>query len=215
DRASTALSGGGIWGKTDRAEPHVTSRGSVCRRRPFHWQEDAPPLVKFEDSLLYELHVRGFTVHPTSLVAHPGTFKGLTEKIPYLKDLGVTAVELLPIHEFDENDCPFINPQTGKRLRNLWGYNSLAFAAPKASYASKGLEHGQVYEFREMIRAFHEAGMEVVLDVVFNHTGEGDDRGRTSSFRGLDNEVYYLLAPGGAYRNFSGCGNTLNCNHPV
>src|SRR5438552_491162 len=215
DPASTALSGGGIWGKSDEPDPHVTSRRSVFLRRPFHWQEDSPPLVPFEDSLLYELHVRGFTVHPTSLVAHPGTFKGLVEKIPYLKDLGVTAVELLPIHEFDENDCPFVNPETGQRLRNFWGYNSIAFAAPKAAYASNGPEHGQVTEFREMVRAFHDAGIEVFLDVVFNHTGEGDERGRTYSFRGLDNRLYYMLGPGGDYLNYTGCGNTVNCNHPV
>jgi glycogen operon protein len=130
-------------------------------------------------------------------------------------DLGVTAVELLPVHEFDEWDCPFSNPRTGERLKNFWGYNSIAFAAPKAAYASTGREHGQVAEFRDMVRAFHAAGIEVILDVVFNHTGEGDDRGRTYSFRGLDNELYYLLGPDGRYLNFSGCGNTVNCNHPV
>ncbi|HKB35634.1 MAG TPA: alpha-amylase family glycosyl hydrolase, partial [Gemmataceae bacterium] len=215
DPASTALSGGGIWGKSDEPDPHITSRRSVFLRRPFHWQEDAPPLVPFEESVIYELHVRGFTIDATSLVAHPGTFKGLIEKIPYLKDLGVTAVELLPIHEFDENDCPFINPETNKRLRNFWGYNSIAFGAPKAGYANTGPEHGQVTEFREMIRAFHAANIEVILDVVFNHTGEGDYRGRTSSLRGLDNRLYYMLSSEGWYLNFSGCGNTVNCNHPV
>jgi isoamylase len=215
DPASTALSGGGVWGKSDEPDPHVTSRRSVFLRRPFQWKEDAPPLVPFEESVLYELHVRGFTIDATSLVAHPGTFKGLIEKIPYLKDLGVTAVELLPIHEFDENDCPFVNPETSKRLRNFWGYNSIAFGAPKAGYADTGPEHGQVTEFREMVRAFHAANIEVILDVVFNHTGEGDYRGRTSSFRGLDNRLYYMLSPEGWYLNFSGCGNTVNCNHPV
>src|SRR5262249_18075750 len=155
------------------------------------------------------------TCHPSSGVAHPGTFAGLVEKIPYLKQLGVTAVELLPVHEFDEDDCPFANPDTGERLRNFWGYNSIAFAAPKAAYAASAREHGQVAEFRDMVRAFHKAGIEVILDVVFNHTGEGDERGRTYSFRGLDNELYYLLGPNGRYLNFSGCGNTVNCNHPV
>src|SRR2546421_513705 len=137
-------------------------------------REAAPPLVALEDSLIYELHVRGFTVHPSAGVSHPGTFAGLIEKIPYLKNLGVTAVELLPVHEFDEDDCPFTNPQTGERLRNFWGYNSIAFAAPKANYAATSHEHGQVNEFRKMVRAFHEAGIEVILDVVFNHTGEGN-----------------------------------------
>src|SRR5690606_7582888 len=130
-------------------------------RRPFHWQEDAPPLTPLEDTIIYELHVRGLTCHPTAAVAHPGTFAGLIEKIPYLQALGVTAVELLPIHEFDETDCPFFNPHTGEQLRNFWGYNSIAFAAPKASYASTGKQHGQLVEFREMVRAFHAAGMEI------------------------------------------------------
>jgi pullulanase/glycogen debranching enzyme len=215
DPAATALSDGATWAQSVELEPRRSARRSLFFRRSFHWREDAPPLVPLEDSIIYELHVRGFTCHPSSMVAHPGTFAGLVEKIPYLRQLGITAVELLPVHEFDECDCPFTNPETGDRLRNLWGYNSIAFAAPKASYASTGFEHGQVTEFREMVRAFHAAGIEVILDVVFNHTGEGDDRGRTSSFRGLDNELYYLLGPDGRYLNFSGCGNTVNCNHPV
>src|SRR4029079_10661393 len=122
---------------------------------------------------------------------------------------------LCPIHECDEGECRFSNRLTGQRLRNFWGYNSIAFAAPKAAYAASGAQHGQVAEFREMVRRFHEANIEVYLDVVFNHTGEGDDRGRTYSFRGLDNELYYMLGPGGTYLNFSGCGNTVNCNHSV
>jgi glycogen operon protein len=194
---------------------HAASRYSLFVRRPYEWNEDAPPLTPLEDSVIYELHVRGFTCHPTSGVAHPGTFAGLVEKIPHLLKLGVTAVELLPVHEFDEDDCPFTDPQTGEGLRNFWGYNSIAFGAPKAAYAASGAAHGQLNEFREMVRAFHNAGLEVILDVVFNHTGEGDDRGRTYSFRGLDNELYYMLGPGGAYLNFSGCGNTVNVNHPI
>jgi glycogen operon protein len=215
DPSCTALSGGTGWGEV--CEPHrgVTARRSTFLRRPFAWQEDAPLLTPLEDSVIYELHVRGFSCHPNAGVAHPGTFLGLVEKIPHLQALGVTAVELLPIHEFDECDCPFFNPDTGERLRNFWGYNSIAFAAPKAGYAASGREHGQVHEFREMVRSFHAAGIEVVLDVVFNHTGEGDYRGRTSSFRGMDNRLYYMLDPEGRYLNFSGCGNTLSCNHPV
>jgi glycogen operon protein len=215
DPAATALSEAEVWGRPVEPEAHRTVRRSVFFRRPFQWQEDAPPLTPLEDSIIYELHVRGFTCHPSSGVAHPGTFAGLIEKIPYLKELGVTAVELLPIHEFDECDCPFTNPFTGERLRNFWGYNSIAFAAPKASYAASGAEHGQLHEFREMVKAFHGAGLEVILDVVFNHTGEGDERGRTYSCRGLDNELYYMLDKDGRYLNFSGCGNTVNCNHPV
>jgi glycogen operon protein len=215
DPAATALSEAAVWGKPVEPEPHRTVRRSVFFRRPFQWGEDVPPLTPLEDSVIYELHVRGFTCHPSSGVVHPGTFAGLIEKIPYLRELGVTAVELLPIHEFDECDCPFRNPFTGERLRNFWGYNSIAFGAPKASYAASGAGHGQLNEFREMVRACHAAGLEVILDVVFNHTGEGDDRGRTYSFRGLDNELYYMLDKDGRYLNFSGCGNTVNCNHPV
>ncbi len=234
DPGATGLVDGNVWGKSAslglKWQPADLSRpaggaapspagSSVPRslfyRRAFDWREDAPPLVPLEDSVIYELHVRGFTCHPSSGVSQPGTFAGLIEKIPYLQQLGVTAVELLPVHEFDETDCPFSNPITGERLRNLWGYNSIAFAAPKGAYAASGPEHGQVTEFREMVRAFHAAGLEVILDVVFNHTGEGDDRGKTYSFRGLDNELYYMLGPDGRYLNFSGCGNTINCNHPV
>jgi glycogen operon protein len=215
DPSSTMLSGGFPWGRSAAPQSHCTDRRSVFLRRSFDWRDDVPPRTPLEDSIIYELHVRGFTAHPSAGVAHPGTFAALIQKIPYLSSLGITAVELLPIHEFDECDCPFTNPYTGERLRNFWGYNSIAFAAPKASYAGSGAVYGQLNEFREMVRAFHAAGIEVILDVVFNHTGEGDDRGRTYSFRGLDNELYYLLGPGGTYLNFSGCGNTVNCNHPV
>jgi glycogen operon protein len=218
DPAATAISDGASWGHSPDMESHkrqTTQRRSLFFRRPFNWQEDTPPLTAFEDSIIYELHVRGFTCHPSSGVQHPGTFAGLVEKIPYLKRLGVTAVELLPIHEFDECDCTFSNPTTGQQLRNFWGYNSIAFGAPKTSYASSAREHTQVYEFRDMVRAFHNAGIEVILDVVFNHTAEGNERGRTYSFRGLDNHLYYLLSPEGKYLNYTGCGNTLNCNHPI
>ncbi len=215
DPAATAITGGGKWGVSCETNARFTTRRSVFLRRPFNWQEDAPLVTPMEDSIIYEMHVRGFTCHPSSLVAKPGTFTGLIEKIPYLQALGVTAVELLPIHEFDECDCPFTNPYTGEKLRNFWGYNSIAFAAPKAAYADTGTEHGQLTEFREMVRAFHQAGIEVYLDVVFNHTGEGDHRGRTYSFRGLDNQLYYMIEPDGTYFNFSGCGNTVNCNHPI
>jgi glycogen operon protein len=215
DPSATEISDGGVWGR--HVEPHreCTTRRSVFYRRRFDWKDDEPPRVPLEESIIYELHVRGFTCHPSSGVKNPGTFTGLVEKIPYLKALGVTAVELLPIHEFDENDCPFENPFTKEKLRNLWGYNSFGFAAPKAAYAISGPQHGQVNEFREMVRAFHQAGIEVFLDVVFNHTGEGDYQGRTYHFRCLDNQLYYMLDPKGNYLNFTGCGNTVNCNHPV
>jgi glycogen operon protein len=216
DPAATLVSDGGTWGSMCELNPRKSIRRCMYVRAPrYDWKDDQPPRTPLEDTIIYELHVRGFTCHPNSGVARPGTFAGLTEKIPYLKDLGVTAVELLPIHEFDECDCPFFNPDTGEKLRNFWGYNSIAFAAPKAAFAQSGADHGQVREFRDMVNAFHDAGLEVILDVVFNHTGEGDERGRTFSFRGLDNELYYLLDANGKYLNFTGCGNTVNCNHPV
>jgi glycogen operon protein len=216
DPAATMLSEGAVWAGTCETDRQRTSRRGVYARGPrYDWGEDHPPLIPLEESLIYELHVRGFTCSPTAGVSKPGTFAGLQEKIPYLKWLGVTAVELLPIHEFDECECPFVNPETQERNRNFWGYNSIAFAAVKSAFAASAGEHGQLYEFRDMVKAFHKAGIEVYLDVVFNHTGEGDDRGRTFSFRGLDNSLYYLMGPDGRYLNFTGCGNTMNCNHPV
>jgi glycogen operon protein len=218
DPAATAISDGFLWGHSPDMESRkrqTTHRRSLFYRRPFNWHEDAPPLTAFEDSIIYELHVRGFTCDSSSGVQHPGTFAGLVEKIPYLKWLGVTAVELLPIHEFDECDCTFTNPITAQQLHNFWGYNSIAFAAPKASYAASAKDHDQVYEFRDMVKAFHNSGIEVILDVVFNHTAEGDERGRTYSLRGLDNRLYYLLSEDGKYLNYTGCGNTINCNHPI
>lgn len=216
DPAATLITGGGPWGsQCEEKDKHSTLRGLYIREPRYEWNDDCPPLTPLEDSVIYEMHVRGFTCHHSSKVAKPGTYAAIVEKIPHLKWLGVTAVELLPIHEFDECDCSFSNPQTGERLRNFWGYNSIAFAAPKGAYAATFADHGQVREFRDLVKAFHAAGIEVILDVVFNHTGEGGDRGRTYSFRGLDNSLYYMLGPDGSYLNFTGCGNTLNCNHPV
>jgi glycogen operon protein len=216
DPAASVLSHGEVWAGTCETDPQRTSRRSLFRRGArYDWGDDAPPLTEYEDSVIYEVHVRGFTCDPSSGVAHPGTFRGLIEKIPYLKWLGVTAVELMPVFEWDECDCPFFNPETGEKLTNFWGYNPIAFAAPKAAFAASAREHAQTHEFRDMVKAMHAAGIEVILDVVFNHTGEGDDRGRTFSFRGLDNELYYLLDDHGRYLNYSGCGNTVNCNHPV
>lgn len=216
DPASTMIAGGGRWAEQcETLSPHSTRRSVFRVGEHYDWQGDHPPLTPPEDTIIYELHVRSFSCHESSGVANPGTFAGLIEKIPYLTSLGVTAIELLPIHEFDECDCPFTNPLTGQRNRNLWGYNSIAFAAPKASYAAAGGKYGQVDEFRDLVRELHNAEIEIILDVVFNHTAEGDDTGRTYSFRGLDNSLYYLLGPDGKYLNFTGCGNTLNCNHPV
>lgn len=215
DPECRALSGGAQWGLQSDPSPHFTNRLSVYNGASIPKFEDTHLCNPMEDTVIYELHVRGFTCHPTSVSAHPGTFEGLIEKIPYLKDLGITAVELLPIHEFDENDCPFFDPVTGEKHRNLWGYNTISFNAAKASYAKSGDRHAQNSEFRKMVHAFHNAGIEVILDVVFNHTGEGNQKGKTYNFRGLDNSTYYMLDKEGNYFNFSGCGNTLNCNHPI
>lgn len=182
----------------------------------FDWRYDQPLNTPLADSVIYELHVRGFTIHPSSGVTVPGTFSGLAEKIPYLKELGVTAVELLPVHEFDETDCDRVNPGTGEALRNFWGYQPIAFFAPNRGYASVDRTADPAVEFKRMVKTFHDAGIEIILDVVFNHTAEGNERGTTQSFRGIDNSVYYMIHPDtGAYLDYTGTGNSLNCNHPV
>ncbi len=181
----------------------------------FDWGDDRPLKIPIRDTIIYETHIRGLTCHPSSQVKHPGTFQGLIEKIPYLKELGITAVELLPIQEFDEWEIMRKDPTSGKKLMNYWGYSTISFFAPKGRYSSSGAMGEQVREFKKMVRELHKAGIEVILDVVFNHTAEGDETGPTLCFRGLDNTIYYLLDDGGrSYRNYSGCGNTLNCNHP-
>jgi len=221
DPCAKAVSGAPVWGQPPPpsdapAHGRIRPRRARVAEEEFDWGEEHPLGHHLADSVIYEAHVRGFTVDPSSGVAHPGTFRGLVEKIPYLKALGVTAVELMPVTEFEENDNVCRDPRTGMRLRNFWGYQPLAFFAPKAAYAASGPSGGEVHEFREMVRSFHEAGIELVLDMVFNHTGEGDETGPTVSFRGLDNATYYILDPEtGRYLNYSACGNTLNCNHPV
>lgn len=167
--------------------------------------------------VIYETHVRGFTIHPSSGVAHPGSFIGLTEKIPYLQELGVTAVELMPVLEFNENESLRLNPVTGERLKNYWGYNPAAFFAPKQSYSIGGAQGQQTVEFREMVKTFHRAGIEVILDIVLNHTAEGDELGPTICLRGIENSIFYMLRENCRryYRDFTGVGNTLNANHPI
>ena len=190
-------------------------KGVVTQRRT-GWESTRPLRHSWAETVIYELHVRGFTIHPSAGVAHPGTYRGLTEKIPYLYDLGVTAVELMPVQEFHEQEITRVNPQTGEPLRNYWGYNPAAFMAPNESYAHDGRRGEQVDEFREMVKAFHDAGIEVILDVVFNHTAEGDERGPTISWRGLDNQLYYLLEEDARYyTDYTGTGNTVKADHPV
>lgn len=213
------ISGRPHWGSAPDGEKHSPSVSGVRRcvvlgEDEFDWEDDQPLNIPLVETIIYELHVRGFTQHPSSKVERPGTFSGLIEKIPYLKNLGVTAVELLPIYEFEETDTNRRNPITNEPLLNYWGYHPISFFAPKASYSAANGE--QVTEFKEMVKAFHAAGIEVILDVVFNHTAEGDERGTTFSFRGIDNRIYYIIDPEtGHYHNYSGCGNTFNCNHPI
>ena len=188
----------------------------VFTHEHFHWHDDLPPRHPWSKTVIYEIHIRGFTIHPNADVAHPGTYRGLMEKIPYLKELGVTAVELMPVYEFNECQVSGTNPQTSKPLGNYWGYDPVSFCAPKASYSSAGGLGHQKLEFKEMVRALHHAGIEVILDVVFNHTAEGNELGPTLSFRGIDNAIFYMLAPDQRYyKNYAGTGNTINANHPV
>lgn len=177
----------------------------------FDWRGDRHIKRDLSESVIYEMHVRGFTQSPTSDCSKPGTYLGVIEKIPYLKSLGVTAVELMPVHEFPIND---FNGQP-KTNGNYWGYDPLAFFSPHRGYAHSNEPGAQVIEFKQMVHALHEAGIEVILDVVFNHTCEGNERGPTLSFKGLENSVYYMLEKGEYYKNYSGCGNTVNGNHPI
>ncbi len=181
----------------------------------FDWY-DQQPGTSMRDTVIYELHVKGYTVHPSSGVTHPGTFRGLADRIPYLKELGVSAVELMPIQEFDEEENVNVNPLTGEKLKNFWGYSTISFFAPRGRFSSTGRTGEQYQEFKEMVYDFHKAGIEVILDIVFNHTAEGDHLGPTMCFRGIDNSVYYILEEHRRfYKNLTGCGNTFNCNHPL
>jgi glycogen operon protein len=180
----------------------------------FDWQGDRPLRTPASETIIYELHIRGFTRHPSSGVSAPGTFSAVVDKIDYLKQLGITAVELLPVHEWDETDNKFFHPETGQSLLNYWGYNPISFFALRSGLAAA--PDKVVDEFKTMVRSLHQAGIEVILDLVFNHTGESDLEGTTSGFRAIDNEIYYLIDEERSdYLNYTGCGNTVNCNHPV
>jgi isoamylase len=182
----------------------------------FDWQGDCPPNHAWSKTIIYETHIRGLTIHPSSAAQHPGTFLGVLDKIPYLKSLGVTAIEVLPVQEFYENELILHNPLNGECLRNYWGYSTVSFFAPKETYGTKTRIGCQIEEFKVMVRELHRADIEIILDVVFNHTAEGDEVGPTLNFRGLGNSIYYLLGDDlSKYKNYSGTGNTLNCNHPI
>lgn len=217
DPVATMISGATNWQgiiKLDEIGDHeVVPKCVAVVGEEFDWQGDTPPNTPLAETVVYEVHLRGFTAHESSAVTEKGTYRGFIEKIPYLKELGVTAVELLPIMEAYRY-LDLINPYTGKKNVNDWGYDSLSWVAPAEHLASTRLK--QVEEFKLLVRELHKAGIEVILDIVFNHTRETDEAGPTFSFRGLDNKVYYMLVPDdlAKYANFTGCGNTVNCNHP-
>ena len=191
-------------------------RSVVIDLQNYDWEGDQPLKRPMNESIIYEIHVGGFSKSPTSGVKSPGKFLGIIEKIPYLKELGITAVELLPVMEFDMTEILRTNPD-GKKLTNFWGYSTVGFFSPNAAYCCQPTEGAHINEFRDMVKALHQAGVEVILDVVFNHTNEGNHQGPTISFKGLDNKVYYHRVYNNEqyYMDYSGCGNTLNCNHPL
>lgn len=210
DIYAKAVSGQRIWGV--RNKDGVSYKARVVKE-DFDWMDSNQLLIPMEDLIIYEMHVRGFTQHGSSRVEYPGTFLGLQEKIGYLKDLGVNAVELMPIFEFDETKD--YREVDGKNLLDYWGYNTVSFFAPNTSYTAKAEYNHEGTELKELIMELHNNGIECFLDVVFNHTAEGNEMGSCFSFKGFDNNIYYMLTPDGHYYNFSGCGNTLNCNHPI
>ena len=210
DIYAKAVTGQRVWGERQSEEGVYHAR---VVRQAFDWGDHSKVRMRMEDLVIYELHVRGFTMGANAGVSAPGTFEGLREKVPYLKWLGITAVELMPIFEFDEMQD--LRNYEGKRLMDYWGYNTVSYFAPNTSYTSKPEYNREGTELRVMIRELHEAGIQVILDVVFNHTAEGNEDGHFISFKGFDNNIYYMLTPEGSYYNFSGCGNTVNCNHPV
>ena len=210
DPYARAVTGQSHWGHKNN--PQHGYRARVVHSN-FDWGQQRHTSIPMEDLIIYELHVRGYTKDAGSGVKHPGTFDGLKEKIPYLKGLGVNAVELMPVFEFDEmRDARLIDENL---LLDFWGYNPVSFFAPNTSYSSSKEYNREGMELKSLIKELHDQNMEVILDVVFNHTAEGNEFGPSFSFKGFDNQIYYMLTPDGHYYNFSGCGNTLNCNHPV
>lgn len=212
DPYSRAVTGQRKWGEKPEGGKDFEYRARVVKSS-FDWGNIKQLEQPFEDLVIYEIHVRGYTKDKSSGVSAPGTFAGLKDKIPYLKDLGINAVELMPIFEFDEMESARV--VDGVQLYNYWGYNTVSFFAPNTSYAFNEEHNHEGDELKSLIKALKEKGIEVILDVVFNHTAEGNEMGPCFSFKGIDNNVYYMLTPDAHYYNFSGCGNVMNCNHPV
>ena len=220
DPYAAAVAGPPIWGQSLVRQPGESGNGGpsfpkgVVVESGFDWGNDRRPNIPWEDVIFYETHLRGFTAGPGSNVDSPGTYRGFEEKIPYLKSLGVTSIELLPIFEFDEMEY-FHQNDPRSSLRNYWGYSTAGFFAPMSRYAASGNHGQQVDEFKSLVKAIHAAGMEIILDVVYNHTMEGGEGGPVLHFKAMDSTVYYMKGKDGHYKNYSGCGNTVNCNHPV
>ena len=212
DPYARSVSGRSVWGKKPDFSKQFQHRGQIIIQ-DYDWEYDKPLEKKACDLVIYEMHVRSFTRHPSSNVRHPGTFAGIMEKIPYLKELGINCIELMPIFEFDEFEN--YREVDGHKLYNYWGYSTVCFFAPKAGYAAAAPFGMEADELKYLIKVLHRNGIEVILDVVFNHTAEGNENGPTISYKGIDNRTYYLLTPEGYYYNFSGCGNTMNCNNAV
>ncbi len=213
DPHALSLTTSHVWGQ---GYPHNSPppRGRVIFDTHFNWENVGRPNIPLEDLIIYEMHVRAFSYHASSRTHAPGTFLSLIDKIPYFKELGVNCLELMPIYEFNECENPNKNPLTGQQLYNYWGYSTVNFFSPMNRYASNSGQTA-IHEFKTMVREMHRHKIEVILDVVYNHTAEGNENGPVFSFRGIDNPDYYMLSQGRYFQNFTGCGNTFNCNHPA
>ena len=212
DPYAKSVSGRSVWGRKPRDAGPFVHRGQIIRE-DYDWEGDKPLEIPLEDLVIYEMHVRGFTQDASSGVRHRGTFAGIVEKIPYLKWLGVNCLELMPVFEFDEFE--YAGDKKRSSLLNYWGYSTVCFFAPKAGYAASSPFGMEADEFKNMVKKLHQNGIEVILDVVFNHTAEGNEDGPVISYKGIDSRTYYMLDPDGHYLNLSGCGNTMNCNKAV
>ncbi len=215
DPYAKCLNSSNKWGKGAFLNKKEPPKGLVVLDEDFDWENTPFPLIPMQDLIIYEMHVRGFTKDTSSNAKHPATFEGVIEKIPYLKELGVNAVELLPVFEFNEMEYGMLHPETQNPLKNYWGYSTINFFSPMNRYAFSTEYAGAIKEFKKMVKELHKNGIEVILDVVYNHTAEGNIKGPVLSMKGIDNPVYYMTNEDGTYKDYTGCGNTLNCNHPI
>lgn len=215
DPYAKAVAGISKWHDENNEKLTYKPLGKVILQKNFQWEEDTPLKIPKKDLVIYEMHARGFTQHASSKVRYPGTFRGIIERIPYFLELGVNTIELMPIHEFNEKEAFQVNPETKKKLHNYFGYSTVNFFSPMNRFSSSSNGDGAVREFKQMVKQLHKNGIQIILDVVFNHTAEGNENGPTLSFKGFDPNGYYMRDKEGHYLNFSGCGNTFNTNHPI